>query len=651
MKNSRHEEGLTLYRQLMRSLILVFVFALTGLFAGHWQSTRNYVERQLASHAQDAASSLALAMTASLKTGDMTLAETTVMPIFDRGYYSSIVIKSQNDVTLFEKQLKKTDTDSVPDWFRMIAAINPPLQRAEVSSGWQHIGYVEVISEPHFAYEQLWQSSLNMIAWMIAVFIITGFFLRIWLHNLLKPLEQLERAAENLAERHFIKVNCVSGSIELQRLMAGFNRVVDAVQTLLAVEENRAERFRKEAQFDPATDMLNRRGLILKVAEEGFEYSWFGQIECTDITEINRTSGYTAGNSLIKQMAEKIKEAFPFAVWARLNAAGFAVLIKEEIDILKLKENCRELLHSIVEICPSIHLSSGWIECRGSDINKLIAASDIVLNRARQKKETINLIFQTSSEMNKDDIWTAEEWHEQIKQAIYKKKLSLYTQPALTIDPERNNRIHHREILAVITSEDGTEFPASKWIHIASRNGLMAALDRTVFSIMKTCTLYVPDLVAVNISSETWHSKTFEDGLTALRTDLLQWSSIRFELREEDVVSDLPKAADFAMAARRSGFGIAIDGFGVHPGGIASLKELLPDYVKLAPTLVSRVDTYAGRFYLESLVTIANTLDIQVLALSFEEAELFKELGSLGIKGVQGHAVGVRELIKSCGEK
>jgi Flp pilus assembly protein TadG len=73
-----------LSHQLFAGSALVFLVVLAVVFGSHVETSRAYLEKQLASHAQDAATSLAVAMTASLRengTRDMALAGTTVSAV------------------------------------------------------------------------------------------------------------------------------------------------------------------------------------------------------------------------------------------------------------------------------------------------------------------------------------------------------------------------------------------------------------------------------------------------------------------------------------------------------------------------------------------------------------------------------------------
>lgn len=649
--DSEIHTGTTLYSQLMRFMTAVFILILSGLFGGYWQSTRVFVERQLASHAQDAASSLALALPVAIHTGDMQLAEITVMPLFDRGYYRSIVVRGTDGKVLFERQLKNDGATNIPKWFKKIADLKPPAKQAVVSSGWRQLGFVEVMSEPRFAYEQLWDSSLQVLLWMLLIAALSGIGARFWLRSILIPLNSLEQAAQEVARRRFHKVLLKPRSIELRRLVAGFNSLVDAVQTLLGHEEARAERFLKESLTDQMTGMLNRKGLASYVHEGISEKSWLGIIECHDLANVNQTSGKEAGNKLILLLGQAIKSCFSDGVIARLSASGFAVIMHDTESEEHIKERCMAF-HNVVGLsCSTIieplHIVAGWALRRQRNLGEWLTAADQALKQT-VKDDLPGCFFEGA--VDRGDAGyevTAYGWGQLIRDALDLKRVRLYTQPTVFVDADGSRSVLHRELLTVLVDPNGEEKVAAQWIDVASRQGLLADVDRVVLEIMANTCLDVDDVVVMNLSAETWSRIDFVENLPQLAVRMKKWKKIIFELREEDVVN-LPQPAEwFAQAARNAEFGVAIDHFGVSAGGVAALRRLLPEYIKLSPTLSEKIDTDAGSFYLESLVAIAATLDIRVFALTFEQEAYLSELQKLGIKGIQGNAVAARKPLDS----
>ncbi len=93
---------MSLFKQLLIAICLFLVIAFTGSFMVSLESSRAQYVNQLRSHAQDAATALALSLTPNID--DPAMVELLVSSIFDSGYYASIrVVDVANNTTLVER--------------------------------------------------------------------------------------------------------------------------------------------------------------------------------------------------------------------------------------------------------------------------------------------------------------------------------------------------------------------------------------------------------------------------------------------------------------------------------------------------------------------------------------------------------------------
>ena len=58
--------------------------------------------------------------------------------------------------------------DEVPALFMRLLPLDAPTGEALVSSGWRQLGRVLVVVHPRFAYDQLWHTALETLAWLVA---------------------------------------------------------------------------------------------------------------------------------------------------------------------------------------------------------------------------------------------------------------------------------------------------------------------------------------------------------------------------------------------------------------------------------------------------------------------------------------------------
>ena len=113
---------MTLYRQLFIGISLLFFVLLAGVQAIYLANSRSQLQAQLSSQAQDTATALALRLAVLGSLSDQLLVETTVNPVFDRGYFREISVVSVDGRVVVRKVLPPAQGD-VPAWFTALLPI------------------------------------------------------------------------------------------------------------------------------------------------------------------------------------------------------------------------------------------------------------------------------------------------------------------------------------------------------------------------------------------------------------------------------------------------------------------------------------------------------------------------------------------------
>ena len=116
---------MSLSRQLIISILLLFIVLFIGTLSISINNTRTYLVDQLASHAEDAATSLGLSLTPAMRTNDLPTMNSMVDAIFDRGYYREINIVALDGKPMIQRKLE-VSVEGVPAWFVMLM-LNVPI--------------------------------------------------------------------------------------------------------------------------------------------------------------------------------------------------------------------------------------------------------------------------------------------------------------------------------------------------------------------------------------------------------------------------------------------------------------------------------------------------------------------------------------------
>src|SRR5258706_16145288 len=125
---------MTLHRQLIVGVSLLFFVLLAGVEAIYLANSRAQLQDQLGSQAQDAATALALRLALLRDLSDEVMVETMVNPVFDRGYFREISVVSTDGRTVLRKVLRQAPGD-VPEWFTQLLPIEAPRAQWLISSG------------------------------------------------------------------------------------------------------------------------------------------------------------------------------------------------------------------------------------------------------------------------------------------------------------------------------------------------------------------------------------------------------------------------------------------------------------------------------------------------------------------------------------
>lgn len=113
---------------------------------------------------------------------------------------------------------------------------------------------------------------------------------------------------------------------------------------------------------------------------------------------------------------------------------------------------------------------------------------------------------------------------------------------------------------------------------------------------------------------------------------------LNFEITETERVVDRDHLRSIVESYRRMGFTTSLDDFGNGYANLDLLTDLQPNTLKIDRELVMNCDTHKRRqAILKSLVSLANTLDIQLVAEGVETREESRCLLALGMPIQQGY--------------
>lgn len=628
-------------------LAVLLVFAM--LFVGMGLRLQHYFQAQLGSHAQDTATSLAVAINSALRQKDSVLLETTVQAIFDSGYYKRIAVLDTSGKQMVEKLLSPSNGE-VPKWLPEIVKLDTPLRSAFVTSGWMQAGVVEVTSQPAFAYRELWQLMQDATVWLSVAILFTMLLMATLVRSILRPLVKIEKAALAISGRQFSVIAPVPRTRELGRVVEAFNTLSSAVRMMLGEAEKLAERFRKQTLTDALTGTGNRRGLIANIEmmlESPHGECALALIRVGGLVELNNSAGHEQGDKFVLALAHALTEIPRLSFLARVQGTTFALLLEFTSDsaLIEILDATSLLLENV---CRDFGLTSGG--CCSAGAARLFH-SDTASEALTKVDAALASSLHTGSSVVEHAQSTgmpSGQWKLYLQKAISVNGFLLYAQPVIRYigDPAQDKTtLMHIEVYSRLVDTIGQLIKAARFMPMAIRHNLAADIDR--LCLRKLIQKMKAENTAgkkysFNISYEILCDSDFPEWLNSeLVSSAVAKSDLFLEV-SESILRTSPQAARlFSESLIVHGISFGVDQFGMHKGTVTELAKLQPAYFKLSTELTRNctdIEEYGE--YIAWLVNTSEILGIPVIATCVQKQEWLERLVKAGVSGFQGQLIG-----------
>ena len=647
---------MTLSRQLIVLVVTLVVVLFAGSFAIGVYNARDYLESQLGSHAQDAATSLGLSATSHVARQDQAMVTTMVNAMFHRGDYLSIRFEDLQGQVLIERVADER-VGGVPNWFVRMLDLKPPQRSATMMSGWRQIGRVRVTSHPGLAYQQLWQTvqqTINLFLIGALLVLLAGL---IGLRVLLRPLKEVERQAEAICNREFPVVEPQPFTLEFRRVVEAMNRLSSKVARMLSDAEEMAGRLRQQAFQDPLTGLANRRQFLdvleHQVAESGgFDSGGLLLLQLKDLKGFNQSQGYPAGDRLLTNTARAIGSVLqgrPPATVAHLSGADFGILF-ESISESVLRELAADILGAVAALYGHLELPStdvahaGGVVCSGQSVSGLLSEADMALREAQ--REGANAWVVRRHNAAPTEARSASEWRTLIEEAIRERRFRLLRQAV--VSRKGGELLHHEVFLRIPDPEHrGLDIAAAVFMPMVERSGLATMVDKAVVEavvIALEAGAY-PGRVAINLSASSLGEQDFSVWLSAkLRQHPMAARRLILELPEYGVSANPERLVAWIRDLGPIGVEFSLDRFGKGFSSFTYLRSIKAHYIKVDGSFIRNLDQQDdNRFFLRAIADIAHGLDMRVIADSVETEPVWDALQDLGIDGGRGFWLGPPE--------
>ena len=362
-------------------------------------------------------------------------------------------------------------------------------------------------------------------------------------------------------------------------------------------ERKRAEvRLAYLADFDLLTALPNQARFRRTLAGEVDAAAGAGDclgvmvLSLERLQEIIDLMGHAAGDTVLRQVADLLRELAPGGVPARVMSNQFALLVKGQVDRPALERLAAGLLAALsgafavgqrdFYLGPAIGIA--YFPDNGACGEELFRRADIARHRAGAEGHHAIQFFSESSHLVLDERLTIES---ELRQALVRNELRLVYQPK--VDIASGLIIGFEALLRWTNPALGIVAPV-RFIPIAESTDLIVPIGAWVVAqVCKQIGAWQQSLdcqvkVAVNLSPRQFHQPDLISMLSrCLAASGIAASSLELEITESTVMSKAEDVDVLLREIRALGMSLSIDDFGTGYSSLAYLKRFPVQCLKI----------------------------------------------------------------------
>lgn len=366
---------------------------------------------------------------------------------------------------------------------------------------------------------------------------------------------------------------------------------------------------------------------------------------------VNDSLGHKAGDELLKCVARRIETAVrPGDTVARLAGDEFTVLIEDLEEVAEIDGVAERIAQVVrlpidvgerkVTVGASLGIAINAGQYRSPD--EIVRDADTAMYEAKNNNKGHSVIFDLS--MNQRAVERMETEMD-LRRALEKGELAVYYQPIVSL---ATGRVTGMEALARWNHPSKGVLSPDKFIPVAEQTGLIVPLGRLILE--QACRQVKewhdrwPDRprlsISVNLSPIQLKADIVYQVADALERSGLEARYLKLEITESVMMHDLASTLPKLQTLNEMGVRFAVDDFGTGYSSMGSLSNLPLHTLKIDRLFVNRMNnSSADRAIVQTIVSLAKTLDLSITCEGIETRAQMSELRSLGCDQGQGYLI------------
>ena len=423
--------------------------------------------------------------------------------------------------------------------------------------------------------------------------------------------------------------------------------------------ENMHSQLTFQASHDDLTQLANRKEFE-RYVEQGIQDARAQDtqhsllyLDLDQFKIVNNTSGHTAGDELLKLIADTITRSLSNrdARIARLGGDEFGVLL-ENVENQEARDIAEDLLNAVRnerfdwdgrEYSLSASMGLVFIDQTTESVDSAMQFADEACYTAKDagRNRLQEYELGDATMMRRHGVM---EWVTELDKALNEDRLVLNCQRIVPVTRGNGSADEHYEILLTMRDELGETMPPTDFIIAAETYNRMTVIDRWVIErVLNWMSINREQLdhfggFSINVSGHSVNDETFPDFvLEQFSASQAPTGKVCFEITETAAIANLDNAVDFMNRMKIIGCQFSLDDFGTGLSSYSYLRNLPVDYVKIDGVFVKDIANNPGDYaVVRSINEIGHYMGKKTIAEQVEDTEVLSRLQEIGVDYAQG---------------